>query len=253
MKTFKSIIGILAAIVVVSLSAPAQIYTGNGSTLWNGAIGNAQLTLADDGTTVSASLTTGGPLQGNAFVLYLQTGAGGFSTTSGFNDNGDQMRVAISQYGFDQPGEQSILNFSAGFAPNYAIAMSPASGISFGGLWQLANGGANSLPYINSVNLIPTGSDDQGTFTFSFNLADIGLTPGAGQSFELFGLQVSTTGYSSPEALGGDVTGASGWGNTQTETAFSTYVTTEVVPEPSALAVLGLSGLMTLLAGRRRK
>jgi hypothetical protein len=252
MKTPKTIIGIIVATMVVSLSAPAQIYFGNGSTLWNGAIGNAQLTLTDDGTTVFGSLATGGPLQGNAFVLYLQTGAGGFSTTSGFNDNGDQLRVAISQYGFDQPGEQSILNFSPGFAPNYAIAMSPAGGISFGALWQLADGGANSLPYVNSVNLSPTGSDDQGTYTFSFNLADIGLTPGAGQSFDLFGLQVSTTGYSSPEALGGNVTGASGWGNTQTETSFSTYIT-EVVPEPSTLAVFGLSGLMTLLAGRRRK
>ncbi|MGD0744702.1 MAG: PEP-CTERM sorting domain-containing protein [Verrucomicrobiota bacterium] len=252
MKTSKTIVGIIVATMAASLSASAQIYYGNGSTLWNGAIGEGQLALTDNGTTVSATLTTGGPLQGNAFVLYLQTGAGGFSMTSGFNDNGDQLRVAISQYGFDQPGEQSVLDFSSGFAPNYAIAISPASGIGFGALWQLANGGANSLPYINSVNLSPTGSDDQGTYTFSFNLLDIGLTPGAGQSFELFGLQVSTTGYSSPEALGGNVTGASGWGNTQTETSFSTY-TTEVVPEPSTLAMLGLSGLMTLLVGRRRK
>jgi hypothetical protein len=193
-------------------------------------------------------LTTGGSLGGNAFVLYLQTAAGGFSSTSGFNDNGDQLRSAIS--GYNGPGQQSILNFSPGFAPNYAIALQPNSPINFGGLWQLANGGANSQNFITSVNLSPTGSDAQGTYNFSFNLSSIGLTPNSGQSFELFGLQVSTTGYSSPEALGGTLTGANGWGNTQTETSFSTYVTT--VPEPSTM-MLGAAGLATLLLLRHRR
>jgi hypothetical protein len=225
-----------------------SVYNGNGNSTWNGAIGLGTLTLSDNGTTVSGSLTTGGGLGGNAFVLYLQTAAGGFSTTSGFNDNGDQLRSAISGYG--GTGQQSILNFSPGFAPNYAIALQPGSGINFGGVWQLANGGANSQNYLTSINLSPTGSDAQGTYTFSFDLSSIGLTPDSGQSFELFGLQVSTTGYSSPEALGGTLSGANGWGNTQTETSFSTYVTT--VPEPSA-TVLGASGMALLLLLLRRR
>jgi hypothetical protein len=228
--------------------APAQsVFNGNGSSAWNGAVGLGTLTLSDNGTTVNGSLTTGGGLGGNAFVLYLQTASGGFSSTAGFNDNGDQLRSALSEYG--GAGEQSILDFSPGFAPNYAIALQPGSGINFGGLWQLANGGANSQNYLTSINLSPTGSDAQGTYTFSFNLSSIGLTPGAGQSFELFGLEVSTTGYSSPEALGGTMTGSSGYGNTQTETSFSTYTT---VPEPSTMA-LGAAGLATLLLLRRRR
>jgi len=234
-----------AAIVVLGFNVQATTYSGNGSSAWGGAIGLGSLTLTDNGTTISGSLTTGGNLNGNAFVLYIQTVGGGFSTTSGFNDNGDQLRSAISGYG--GVGEQSVLNFASGFAPNYAIAVQPDSGINFGGLWQLANGGANSLDYINSVNLSPTGSDAQGTYNFSFNLSDIGLTPG--QSFELFGLLVSTTGYSSPEALGGTLTGSSGWGNIQTQNSFATFTT---VPEPSTL-LLGTSGLMTLLLLRRRR
>jgi hypothetical protein len=83
-------------------------------------------------------------------------------------------------------------------------------------------------------------------------LSDLGLTPGAGQSFELFGLQVSTTGYSSPESLGGNVSGTSGWGNTQTETSASTYATT-VVPEPSSAALLTLSGVVGLVFVLRRR
>jgi hypothetical protein len=248
MKATKTIIGTIIATLAVSLSASATTYFGNGSSAWNGAIGLGTLTLTDNGTTVFGSLTTGGGLGGNGFVLYLQTGGGGFNSTIGFNDNGDQLRSVVSEYG--GVGQQSVLDFASGFAPNYAIAMQPDSGINFGGLWQLANGGALSLPYVNSVNLSPTGSDAAGTYTFSFNLSDVGLT--AGQSFELFGLQVSQSGYSSPEALGGTLTGANGFGGTQNEVGYSTYTTTPV-PEPSTLAICGLSGLAALLAVRRRK
>ena len=241
----KKIVLSVAAIVVLGFNAPATTYLGNGSASFNGAIGNGSLTLTDNGTTVFGSLTTGAGLGGNAFVLYIQTAAGGFGTTSGFNDNGDQLRTAISQY--NGAGNQSILNFSAGFAPNYALALQPDSGINFGGIWQLANGGANSLPFDTSVGLSPTGSDAAGTYNFSFSLASIGLT--GGQSFELFGMQVSTTGYSSAETIGGNVTGTLGYGGTQTGTSFSTIVTT---PEPSTM-VLGASGLATLLLLRRRR
>jgi hypothetical protein len=246
----KQIIPTIAA-VALGLTAQATTYNGNGNTSFNGAIGNGSLTLTDNGTTVSGSLTTGAGLSGNAFVLYIEAGLtpAGFSTTSGFNDNGDQLRTAISQY--NGAGNQSILNFASGFTPNYAIAMQPASGINFGGMWQLtAGGGANSLPFDTSVSLSPTGSDAAGTYTFSFNLSSIGLT--GGQSFELFGMQISTTGYSSAEAIGGGLTGSLGYGGTQTETSFSTYTTT-AVPEPTTLALAGLGGLATLVAARRRK
>jgi hypothetical protein len=246
------IAGSLIAVSAACVSAQTVI-NGNGNSSWGGAIGLGTLTLSDNGTTLSGSLATGGNLNGNAFVLYLQTAAGGFATTAGFNDSGDSLRSAISGYtatGNGGGSGQSILNFSSGFAPNYAIALQPGSGIAFGGLWGLANGGANSQNYITSVNLSPTGSDTQGTYTFSLNLSQLGLTPNAGQSIELFGLQVSTTGYSSPEALGGTLSGANGWGQTQTETSYSTYIT--AVPEPSTM-LLGAGGLATLLLLRRRR
>ena len=247
----KTILSILAAIIL-GFTAQATTYNGNGNTSFGGPIGNGSLTLTDNGSTVFGSLVVAGSgLGGNAFVLYIQAGASpaGFSTTAGFNDNGDQLRTAISQY--NGAGSQSILNFASGFAPNYAIALAPAGGVNFGGLWQLtAGGGANTLPFVSSVSLNPTGSDAAGTYTFSFNLSSLGLT--AGQSFGLFGLEVSTTGYSSAEAIGGNVTGANGYGGTQTQTAFATYTTT-AVPEPSTLAMAGLAGLAALLAIRRRK
>jgi len=248
--TSKTIIPTIVAIAF-GLTAHATIYSGNGNTSFgSGAIGNGSLTLTDNGVTVFGSLVVAGSgLGGNAFVLYIQAGGSpaGFGTTSGFNDNNDGNRAAISQY--NGVGNQSILNFAGGFTPNYAISLVP-NGANFGGLWQLANGGANSLPFVSSVSLSPTGTDVAGTYTFSFSLASVGLT--AGQSFNLFGLEVSTTGYSSAEAIGGTLSGSNGYNNTQTVTAFSTYTTTPV-PEPATLALVGLSGLATLVAVRRRK
>lgn len=247
----KTIIPTLAAIAL-GFTAHATLYNGNGNTSFGGPIGNGSLTLTDNGTTVFGSLVVaGGGLGGNAFVLYLQTptGASGFSSTVGFNDNADQLRTALSQY--NGGGSQSILNFGGGgFTPNYGIALQPGAGINFGGLWSLANGGANSQNFVSSIGLSPTGSDGAGTYTFSFSLASVGLT--AGQSFNLFGLEVSTTGFSSAEAIGGTLSGANGYGQTQTVTAFSTYTTTPV-PEPATLALVGFSGLATLVAIRRRK
>jgi hypothetical protein len=243
----KTLTKALIAVSLIALNAYAQsTFSGNGNSAWGGAVGLGSLTLSNNATTVFGTLTTGGNLNGNAVVIYLQTSAGGFSSTSGFNDNADQLRSALSQYG--GAGQQSILNFSAGFAPNYAIALQPASGINFGGIWQLANGGANSQIFDTSINLSPTGADTAGTYNFSFNLSSVGLT--AGQSFEFFGLQVSQTGYSSPEALGGTLSGANGWGNTQTVTSFSTFTT---VPEPSTFALCGISMLITSVLVRRRR
>ena len=144
--------------------------------LRGGAVGLGTLTLSQSGTTINGSLTTGGNLNGNAFVLYIQGDSQpGFSSTAGFNDNGDQLRSAISQYG--GVGEQSTLDFANGFTPDYAIAMQPDSGINFGGLWSLVNGGANSLPYITSVNVSPTGADTQGTYTFRLIFPILALLP----------------------------------------------------------------------------
>src|SRR4029077_12335737 len=124
-----------------------------------------------------------------------------FADTSGFADGADGLRRAIS--GFDGGGNRSLLTFSGGFLPDYAIALGPADD-NFGGLWQLANGGANSLNFISSVNLSPTGNANSATYTFSFNVSQIGLTPNSGQSFELFGTYISDTGYRSTEAIAGN-------------------------------------------------
>src|ERR1035441_612007 len=146
----KAIIPLLALLLLSSVPVRADQYRGNGNTGFGGAIGNGTLTLSDDGTNISGTLTAGGSMN-DVLVLYIQTGPSGFTNTSGFNDQGDSCRQAVS--GASASG-RSLLTFANGFQPNYAIVLAPAA-TGTGGLWQLTNGGNNSLVYLGSVNLAP--------------------------------------------------------------------------------------------------
>ena len=229
----------------VSLSAYAATYPGNSNSGFGGPIGLGSLTLTDNGTTVFGQVNKGPNGFNDVLVLYIDSVAGGFSDTSTLGDGADGLRKAIS--GFDGGGNRSLLTFTGGFQPDYAIALGPASD-NFGGLWQLAAGGANSLNFLSSVNLNPVGTAGSPTYTFSFNISQIGLTPNAGATFFMLGTYTSNSGYRSDEAVAGNDVGAQGW-NPFIQTAEVSYTT---VPEPSSIGLL-LLGAGAFVAARRRK
>src|SRR5882762_4062004 len=241
MKTFWNI---FVASLLLSVSSYAATYSGNGNSGFGGPIGLGSLTLTDNGTTVSGTVNKGPNGFNDVLVLYIDSTVGGFADTSGFADGADGLRKAIS--GFDGGANRSVMTFG-GMSPDYAIALGPASD-GFGGLWQLANGGNNSLNFVTSVNLNPTGNANSPTYTFSFNVSQIGLTPNSGATFLMLGTYISDSGYRSDEAIAGNDVGSQGW-NPFLQTAFVSYT---IVPEPSAasLLLLGVGALFTL---RRRK
>src|SRR6267142_1939903 len=171
-------------LLTATLSSFAATYSGNGNSGFGGPIGLGSLTLTDNGTTVSGTVNKGPNGFNDVLVLYIDSIGGGFSDTSGFGDGADGLRKAIS--GFDGAANRSLMTFWAGFNPDYGIALGPSSD-NFGGLWQLANGSANSLNFVSSVNLNPTGNANNPTYTFSFNVSQIGMSPNSGQTFKLFG------------------------------------------------------------------
>ena len=189
-----------AGALALAMSAQAVNYAGNGDTGFGGPVGNGILSLTDDGTNIYGKLTAAASLN-DTLVIYVDTGApGGFTSTANFSDNNDGLRSSISGY---NGSSRSLLTFTNGFTPLYAIALGPNNS-SFGGVWQLAAGGGDSLNYENSVNLSPTGTGT-GPFTFSLSITNFGLPIGSPATFKLFGTLVSSTAYRSTEAICGNI------------------------------------------------
>jgi hypothetical protein len=243
MKFEKSLV-IGATLVVSLVSAQAQyssgsVINGNGDTGFGGSVGNGNLVLTDNGTDLTVTLNSASALGENDLVLYLDTFAGGFSSTAGFMDDADGGRAAVS--GYDGAGQQSVLTFAAGFTPDFAIDI----GNTYASLYGLIAGGANSLDYI-------TGATQSGAAPYSLTipLSDLGVIEGSGDSFQMFGTLISETAYRSTEAIAGTDTGVQGY-NPFTDLTYSTY-TTMAAPEPTTLALGAVSGLAMLIARRRR-
>jgi hypothetical protein len=242
MKTLWNL-ALAASLFTLAMTVSAATYSGNGNSGFGGPIGLGSLTLTDNGTTVSGTVNKGPNGLNDVLVIYIDSLGGGFADTSGFADGADGLRKAIS--GFDGGANRSLLTFN-GMAPDYAIALGPSSD-NFGGLWQLQNGGANSLNFVNSVNLNPTGNNNSPTYTFSFNVSQIGITPNTGATFRLLGTYTANSGFRSDEATAGNDVGAQGW-NPFIQTALATYT---IVPEPASVVLMGL-GIAGFLVRRRK-
>jgi len=213
------------------LFAGAVNFPGNGNAGFGNPIGSSTLAVTDDGTTITFVVTKGSSSMNDALVLYIDSKSGGFSSTAGFADANDGLRSAIS--GFDGGTNRSTLTFSGTFQPDFAIAIKPTAPENFGGLWALANGGANSLTYITSANLSPTGTATSSTYTFTATKANLGIT-GAGINFSFVASLISATGYRSDESIG--IAQAAGNPGYADVTASSSY------QYPSGLLPIKLTG-----------
>ncbi len=203
---------IFAALLVAGFASDrvgAAVFPGNNATGFGGPVGQGSLTLSDDGTTLTGTFTKGAAALNDNLVFYIDSQSGGFASTSGFADDADVLRRAIS--GIDvAAANRSALTFPAGFTADYAIAIGPST-VSFGGVWSLANGGANSLGYIASVNVTPVGTANAATYTFSLPVSQLGLAANSGATFRMLGTYISSTGFRSNEAIPGNVAGTQGW------------------------------------------
>lgn len=208
-----------ALLFSISLSLTAQInYSGNGNTGFGGPVGQSSLSIDDDGTTITFTLTKGGGDFNDALVLYLDTGATGRNVIdSEVNDNNDPLRVAISNG--DSSGTASDVTFASGFETFYAIGISS----DFIGLFSIPPTGpvgANGLGFEKTLVGFPAFNTTDPIITFTLDWSDIGLTNT--DSFDFVGLYLSGTAFNSDEAYGdGIAPGATGG----TNVAFSNFLT----------------------------
>ena len=252
MKNIFKIVSGVFALGLASTGNTATTYVGNGNMSFGGGVGNGNIIIDDtiSGTlTITTNVTVG---VDNALVIYFDSKVGGFNTTAVFADANDSLRRAIS--GFEGVKDGGVLGGRSTtllpFAADFAIGVDKG----WGGLWELADGGNNSLIYRTTALDGGFGASGVGTGkVLTINVADLGLTANSGQSFNFFAMMVSNTGYTSSEFIGASsISGNLGYGNTQTLGTGTSYT---LIPEPSIgmLMGLGLAGLAVLRLRRVRK
>lgn len=220
-------------LIPISIGSAAT-YLGNGNSGFGGVISSLDIT--DDGTNVTFVLNRGPGGLNNAFVLYIDSIAGGQNNTSQFTDSADPLRQAIS--GFNGTTRATV-NLTAGFGVDRALALDQG----FAGLWTTVENGSHS--FVAIANGSPGGTT-QASYAMTVSLANLGLNPG--DSFAFVGTYLNSGApFRSDEGIGdGLPTGNPGTGDV-TFTGSRTYTT---IPEPAS-AALGLLGSFLLL--RRRK
>ena len=255
----KKLFPALALLGLAPLTAQAAVppgsiitsYTGNSNSGFNGSVGRGTLTITStpDGSIMFGLAPFGGTLgSGNDAVFYLDTKAGGLTSTSALNDNGDGGRTAVSGANTSTPSRTTV-TFAPGFGADYAIDF----GSNFTNLFNLAAGSSGN----NSLTFIPVTTS---TFSISLNptqAASIGLLPGG--TFSFVGTLISETAYRSNETFGTSVTTPGAVGDTPNAGFNGTQVfgnsdTYTLAPEPSGLAtVLMVAGVLGVCVLARRR
>ncbi|MCK8480534.1 T9SS-dependent choice-of-anchor J family protein [Psychroserpens algicola] len=174
-------------------------YPGNAATGFDGPLGTGSFEIdASSGSTINFIYNRGvGGTLGlfeNHIVVYIDSKAGGITSTTNLIDAGDDGRKAIS--GFDGNLLRSVVNFPPGFEPDYAISLHK----DFAGLFEIIENGSHN--FIQSANLNPLGSNNNANYTFNIDFSSINALAG-GESFKFLATYINASGaFRSNESIG---------------------------------------------------
>lgn len=251
----------IAGMVLICAAASVQAdisvdYAGNGNTGFGGPVGNGSLNLTQVGSssTINGTITNPGGFN-DTLTLYVDSIPGGFTSTATLNDTGDTLRRATSWLNGNPT--RATIQFDPMFGADFSIALSPVQA-SFGGIFDISTGtgGDNSLGFVASASLSPTGTNGAATYSFSFDLANIGLSPGDSFSFfSVYGnandIFLSDEGYGNyPLTMGNPGNNGVGAGPVLDFVDLSPNVFNSI-PEPGSSLLL-FGGLLIVVNRRRR-
>lgn len=194
-------------------------FEGNDAVGFGGAIGESTLeVLAFQAPTIQFQLTRGSGDFNDDLVIYIDSKAGGIeNTTNSLTDQGDRGRKAIS--GINGSDRASVV-FPPGFSPDYAISMNNTGG----NLFEIVAGGAHN--FIQSINLMPTGSNNAAVYNFNIEFNNIQTTPSQ-QGFKFLATYINgNNAFRSNETYGRNTAGTTNPGLNSTLTMETYYQVT---------------------------
>jgi len=216
-------------------------------------LGGASLLHIDSDTLGNLSLghVAGNPASGlnDVGVMYIDSVAGGFVDTTGFADLQNILSQGISA---TDGALNADLTFAPGFQADYALAWDVNGAL----LYQLANGGNGSMPFVANANLTPAGNALNAQWEMNLTMANLGLAPGGSFNYVVTYLNPGTGSMFRSDEFHGVAPATVPGGNIGTNPFalaggdFNTF--TSVVPEPSTLAFLGLGLFICARFLRRR-
>lgn len=235
------------AILATTCACSAVVFPGNTGTGFGGPVGTGSLEITQQGTSTLLDVVLTRGLSGDLndqLSIYIDSVAGGFTSTVSFDDFGDPSRSHISSGSTGNGGDAGDVIFPTGFEADYAISISGG----FASLFQLASGGNNAFTWIDGT---AQGGNNSATFSLTIDLADLGLV--AGDSFEI----VSTYGhggYQSDESFNNlPNTGNYATNEINMATLGVSALTVSTIPEPSTMSLMFSFGALALAVVRRRQ
>lgn len=218
---FRTTLAVLAGVAALGAACQlrADMYTDSTFDLFDNGFDNLDISgvsVTDDGTDLSISVTTRGFQNWTKYMMYFDTTAGGTTSNAWSRPvdlGGREIDYYVGSWVDQASGNTQFVAWD-------------------GAAWNW--GGVS----------ISTNSVSGNTVTWTFSLASLGLSAGQTIYFDI----ATSGGGNDPgvDHLSRSDAATPGWGTASTAGGFLAYTT---VPAPGAIALLGLAGL----AGRRRR
>lgn len=200
----KKLLLVLCVLFSTFVFAQTSVYPGNGKNSFGGPVGQGNLSITDNGTSLTFTLTKGPGNLNDIVVFYVDITAGfGLTSTAGLNRVATKYERAVSTKRGNNT-DSSVLIFPADFAPDAALAFDKDGGKTY--FFPPAFLQQGTMVDGNDPQVTPTGTATSPTYSQTISKANLNLSNGP-ITFKFFGTYISESAYRSNESFGDNFAG----------------------------------------------
>lgn len=222
----KKVLLFIFSLLCLEVFAQTTRYDGNGKSRFGGAIGQGSVEITDKGDSISFKLTKGLALFDSVMVFYIDGIDGGITSTAPLLPGTDLYSVAAT--GKLSETQKSVLNFTAGFQPDFTVVFNKDGGA----LYFFEKDAQNNDVAVWGANITITPSGNNSSLEYLGAIAKTDVSVTGPVTFKLVGTYIGANALRSDEGFGDNFVG---YDNTSSYTAyttqsFSTYTSASSLP-----------------------